>query len=184
MKFEEVVDALCNLDHFELFATYIAAPNQELKNALLLAQSGDIVLKPDVADAYVYELISEAETSPEAFDSLSYAIAARLMTEGSEITKPMRFWLTGVLLKKISRPRSKGGPNRLVGGTKRIFVANLVFEAVKLGLKPTRSVASSPVSACDAVVAALERFGYHISFDAVAKSWTTHAQHWMRDELD
>lgn len=184
IDFDSIVDALCNLDNFDTFASQIAMPNSDMRDALNLSLTMQIFLERDIRDEDVYDLISAARSCPDTYDALARAIGIRLMTKDSTITEPMRYWLTGTLTGDFSRPKSKGGPNRLVGATKRIWVATLVYEAVKMGLDPTRSPASEPKSAADAVVAALGRYGYYTTYDAVAKSWSTHAQYWMRDRLD
>lgn len=182
--FREVVEKLKADEDFDTLCHVIKTPTSKLSEVFAFAVFGGVAMDRSVSDEEFAKALRLAAEGAWEFDGLCRAMSLRLVIEGRELTSPMRAWISGVLTGQISRPRSKGGPSGVAGGSKRVAVADLVHRACLLGLKRTRNVTSEPTSACDAVVVALSESGYHTTYDAVAKSWAKYAQVWMKEALD
>lgn len=178
--FTKAVAALLASEEFHKAARVACMPQSAVGNALRTSPS-EAFFDTEPPDGIILEAMREASQDPQAFDGFNRALAIRLTLTEHPLTRQMRHWIAANLTGQVKRPTSNGGNDGLAGGTKRMFTALLVYQAKQFGLRPTRSIASPPLSAADAVVECLRRMGHHTTYEAVAKSWNTHAQHWMRE---
>ncbi|GGE20579.1 hypothetical protein GCM10011360_06550 [Primorskyibacter flagellatus] len=186
ITFSGAVEAILNDEECAQMMHIISDPRSIMPRALALSRMHQLLLRPtvDFPARDFYKLTEAARHSSYDYDALNDALAIRLEFEGASISEEMRTWISGVLSRKNLRPQARGGRDKNSGFIKRSLTALMVYRAAKHGLRPTRSLVSPAYSACDAVVAALARFGHYVTYDSVAKSWTTHAQDWMREELE
>jgi hypothetical protein len=101
-------------------------------------------------------LISRAKRDPDAHDALRAAVALQLFME-KQLPREATEWLVEFLLGRRERPtKSPGAPSGL---GMEVLIYGAVGFLVEGGLTATRSDASEPVSACDAVAEAMNKLG-------------------------
>ena len=114
-------------------------------------------------------LIEKSKTSPEAFDSLRYAIAVYILDE-KPLPDALREWLVRFLQGKIATPVRQRG--RKSSSMMQIHIMWAVQAVVEKGFSATRNDTSDPQSACDIVASALCQAGYSpMAYEGVKKIW-------------
>ena len=99
-----------------------------------------------------------------------HLLAAERLRNNLPLGNSFRRWIADVLDEKRIPPRNPGRPRSATFGRDlNIVIAIMVLRDV-YGMKPTRNDASAPVSACDAVAAALAD-EVHLSYKTVASIW-------------
>lgn len=180
--FEEIVSELLIDPQVKDFLNVVLL--SETKKAEIIwanMQVGSLLVASELEGKAVNEVIEKAKTCPAHFDGLKHLFAFRLAM-GLPRNNQLDVWICNVLTGTTERPPAPKGPRKGIGALRQIFLAALVYEAKKRGLKPTRNMASNSFSGSDAVVRLLANEGRFVSYDKVAKAWSTHAQVWMRDE--
>lgn len=98
--------------------------------------------------------LANSKENYDAFIALRSYCANEIRAQNT-LPERLRYWITAVIDEVIRPPKRRGGrPN--AEKEFRLFLARLIFYIEKRhGLKPTRNASSLPISACDAVSAAM-----------------------------
>jgi hypothetical protein len=114
-------------------------------------------------------LVGWASLEREGWDALRLGVA-RALEDGDAIPPEALRWLVHYLRGENERPKASAGRHNARG--LHIAIVFAVNYLVGCGAKATRNDASPPVSACDAVAAALAQLKLSpTTFDAVKKIW-------------
>lgn len=114
-------------------------------------------------------LVGWASLEREGWDALRLGVA-RALEDGDAIPPEALRWLVHYLRGETERPLSVAGRHNARG--LHIAIVFAVIRLVDCGMNATRNDASPPVSACDAVAAALSQLKLSpTTFDAVKKIW-------------
>ncbi|MFC4667772.1 hypothetical protein ACFO5X_04335 [Seohaeicola nanhaiensis] len=161
---------------FEILARVICMNGEMPSVALATQDFGALIRKKRISNAEFNKFTAMARADARMFDGLNFTLAVRFSCADMPMTALMRSWISDVLMREEIRPKSKGGRYKRLSEMHNYSFVQLVSMAMKFGLKATRSSATRPSSACDAVVIALADFGHHVTYDAVAKHWSKRAE--------
>ena len=115
--------------------------------------------------------MQRAERESVYWDAL-HLLAAERVRYNLPLGNSFRRWIADVLDGRRTPPRKPGRPpSATFGRDLNIVIAITVLRNV-YGMKATRNDVSAPVSACDAVAAALaEEYEIHLSYKTISSIW-------------
>lgn len=151
MTFEDAVDFA-----YESLMVLEELPDQAERMAAIIFQ----VVKQG-NEKTLKSFVEDSENNGLVFDGLS-RVAGRLILRGSDLGIVLSHWVGRRLLEEVSRPlRSRRFRKAWPGENEELelILYDTVRELVELGLSSTRNDASPPLSACDAVAAAMGLHG-------------------------